>query len=186
LRIQIWKATVKHLSFQFPSPLSPVPFHSFGEKLPFISNRIMSSPVFITQEENLHALMEEETTRDKDGFPQLPISSAARAFCDLTAPANKGDIKVKAHYRRHRRPFKKLTVKKSKQSTLQQWLSSSPPPKQLASLGSNKRQPSMKPNPPSTHNSEKDDHSFAISLHIKEMRDVLSASRIINGSSPPS
>ena len=143
----------------------------------------MSPSVFITQEENLQALTDEESTRDKDGFPQLPISSAACAFRDMCAPAKKGDIKVKAHYRR--RSFKKHTVKKSKQSTLQLWLSP-PPPKQLASLGSNKRQPLLKTNPQSTHCSEKDDLSFAISLHIKEMRDVLSASRNIKSSSPPS
>jgi hypothetical protein len=33
-------------------------------------------------------------SRDKEGFPQLRISSAAHAFCDLTAPTNKVDIKV--------------------------------------------------------------------------------------------
>ncbi len=139
----------------------------------------MSLPVFITQEENLQLLDE---SIDKEGFPQLPISSAARAFCDLTAaPTNKLDIKVRAHYRRR---FKKRTVKKPKQCTLQRWFSSSAPPKESAGLVSNKRQSTKKnPNQESPTNIEKEDRSFAISLHIKEMRDVLAASCNIN--SPP-
>ena len=140
----------------------------------------MSHPVFITQEENLQPFNKESL--DKDGFPELPISSAARAFCDLTAPSNKGDIKVRAHYRR-RHCFKISTIKKPKQSTLKQWFSSSAPPKQPAGLGSKKRKPQKK-NPQSTTNTEKEDRSFAISLHIQEMRDVLSASCNINNSPP--
>jgi hypothetical protein len=132
----------------------------------------MSHPVFITQEENLQPFNKEST--DKDGFPELPISAAARAFCDLTAPSNKADIKVRAHYRR-RRYFKTSTAKKPKQSTLKQWLSSFPPPKQPA-LEPKKRKPQKKNPPSSTTNTEKEDRSFAISLHIQEMRDVLSAS----------
>ena len=120
-------------------------------------------------------------SRDKEGFSQLPISSAARAFCDLTAPSNKGAIKVRAHYRRH--CFKISTIKKPKQSTLKQWFSSSAPPKHPAGLGSKKRKPQKK-NPQSTTNTEKEDRSFAISLHIQEMRDVLSASCNINNSPP--
>jgi hypothetical protein len=82
-----------------------------------------------------------DETTDKDGLPQLPISASARAFCEMTAPANKGDIKVRAHYRRR---FKRLPKKKS--------------------------------NPEPTTKIEKEDHRFAISLHIQEMRDLLSAS----------
>jgi hypothetical protein len=122
----------------------------------------------------------DEESRDKDGFPELPISSAAHAFCELTAPTNKGDIKVRAHYRR----FKILPVKKPKQCTLRRWFSSSAPPKKQADLGSNKRQSKKKnPHQESTTNTDKADRSFAISLHIKEMRDVLAASCNIN--SPP-
>ena len=141
----------------------------------------MSLPIFITQEENLQHLDME--SRDQEGFPQLPISSAARAFCDLTAPTNKVDIKVKAHYRR--RPFKILKMKKPQQCTLQRWFSSAPS-KQPAGLGSNKGGESTKKNPhqESTTNNEKDDRSFAISLHIKEMRDVLAASCNVNHSPP--
>jgi hypothetical protein len=144
----------------------------------------MSLPIFVTQEENLQLLDIE--SRDKEGFPQLPISSAARAFCDLTAPTkNKVDIKVRAHYRR--RPFKITKMKKPKQCTLQRWFSSSAPPKQPArSLGSNKQGESPKKNPhqESTTNNEKEDRSFAISLHIEEMRDVLAASCNVNHSPP--
>lgn len=140
----------------------------------------MSFPVSITQDlESLHSM--EDKSRDKDGLPQLPISASARAFCEMTAPANKGDIKVKAHYRR--RFIKKTTAKKPKQSTLRQWLSSSPPPEQPARVGSHKRLPKKKSNPEPTTNIEKEDHRFAISLHIQEMRDVLSASRNTHNSS---
>lgn len=149
--------------FSLISPL--VPQHSITPQ--YIPNRIMSDPVFITQEETFQSFNEE--SRDKDGFPELPISSAARAFCDLIAPGNKGDIKVRAHYRR-RHSFKKPTVKKPKQSTLKGWFLACPPPKQPVTPISNKRKPQKK-------NTEKEDHSFAISLHIQEMRDVLSASR---------
>ena len=72
--------------------------------------RTMShSAVSVTQDlESLHS-SEDECT-DKDGLPQLPISASARAFCEMTAPANKkGHIKVRAHYRRR---FKKPTAKK--------------------------------------------------------------------------
>jgi hypothetical protein len=132
--------------------------------------RTMTHRVSITQDlDSLHSFLEEESSTDKDGLPQLPISASARAFCEMTAPANKGDIKVRAHYRRR---FKKPTLKKPKQSTLQHWLSSSPPPKQL----SHKRIPRKKSNPEPTTNIEKEDRRFAISLHIQEMRDVLSAS----------
>jgi hypothetical protein len=159
----------------------PQPFFSPQQHPQSIPSRIMSHPVFITQEENLQPMGNE--SRDKEGFPQLPISSAARAFCELTAPTSKGDIKVKAHYRR-RVPFKIIKVKKPKQCTLQRWFSSSTPPKQPAGLGSNRRQSTKKnPHQESTTNTEKEDRSFAISLHIKEMRDVLAASKINN--SPP-
>lgn len=135
--------------------------------------RIMSHLASITQDlESLHSL--EDESMNKDGLPQLPISAAARAFCEMTARANKGDIKVRAYYRRC---FKKATAKKPKQSTLHQWFSSSPPPERRSCLGSHKKQLMKESkNPEPSTNIEKEDRRFAITLHIHEMREVLSAS----------
>jgi hypothetical protein len=118
--------------------------------------------VYITQDPSEDSL--EDSFVDAEGLPQLPLSNLARTLRDMTAP---NFVKVKSHYRRRKYPAKKKNKVKSSQQKIDGWLR----PTKVAH-GVNKNSPKQ----------TESDRTLAFSLHLLEVRELISGVNHSNNS----